>query len=89
MLTSIFYFGVVEGLTVTSKRLFRGTILKEHQYTLHAAGGYVEVDIPNRVVLVFSDFAVAEDVIVQDCEACGILLANHAGQLWLGHQVEF
>ena len=29
----------------------------------------------------------AEDAIVQDCEACGILVANHAGQLWLGHHV--
>ena len=27
------------------------------------------------------------DAIVQDCEACGILVANHAGQLWLGHHV--
>ena len=72
-----------------SKGLLRGTILKEHQYTLHAAGGHVEVDIPNVVALVFSDFAVAEDAIVQDCEACGILVSNHAGQLWLGHHVEF
>ena len=52
-------------------------------------GGHVDVDIPNGVVLVFSDFAVAEDAIVQDCEACGLLVANHAGQLWLGRHVEF
>ena len=65
--------------------MLRGTILKEHQYTLHAAGGHVEVVIANCVALVFSDFAVPEDVIVQVCEACGILVANHAGQLWLDH----
>ena len=63
---SFCYFGVIEGLSVTRKGLLRGTILKEHQYTLHAAGGHVEVDIPNGVALVFSDFAVAEDAIVQD-----------------------
>ena len=41
------------------------------------------VDIPNGVALVVSDFVEAEDAIVQDCEACGILVANYAGQLWL------
>ena len=51
------------------------------------AGGHVEVDIPNGVALVFANFAVAEDAIVQDCEACKILIANHAGQLWLSHHV--
>ena len=81
------YFGVVEGLSVTGKGLLRATILKEHQYTLHATGGHVEVDIPKRVALVYADFAMAEDAIVQDCEACGKLVANHAGQLWLGHHV--
>ena len=54
---------------------------------LHAAGRNVEVDIPNGDALVFSDFAVAEDAIVHDCEACGILVANHTGQLWLRHHV--
>ena len=68
--------------------MLRGIILKEHQYTLHAAGGHVEVDIPNGVALVFSDFAAAaEDAIVQDCEACGKVVASYAGQLWLGHHV--
>ena len=28
-----------------------------------------------------------EDATVQDCEASGILVANRAGQLWLGHHV--
>ena len=28
-----------------------------------------------------------EDAIVQDCEACGILVANHAGQLRLSHHI--
>ena len=65
--------------------MLRGTILKEHQYTLYAAGGHVEVGIPNGVALVFADFA--EVALVQDCEACGILVANRAGQLWLGHHV--
>ena len=45
------YVWVVEGLSVTSKGLLRGTILKAHQYTLHAAGGHAEVDIPNRSCL--------------------------------------
>ena len=48
---------------------------------------HIEVDIQNGVTLVFADFAVKEDAIVQDCEACGILVANRAGQLWLGHLV--
>ena len=38
--------------------LLRGTI--EHQYTLHAAGEHVEVDITNGVALVFGDFAVED-----------------------------
>ena len=67
--------------------MLRGTILKQHQYTLHAAGGHVEVDIPTGVALVFADFAVAEDAIAHDCEVCGILVAYRAGQLWLGHHV--
>ena len=40
-----------------------------------------------QIALVFADFAMAEDAIVQDCEACGILIANHAGQLLLGHHI--
>ena len=67
--------------------MLRGTILKQHQYNLHAAGRHVEVDIPGGVAFDFADIAVAEDVIVQDCEACGKLVANHAGQPWLGHHV--
>ena len=35
------YLGVVKGLSVASEGLLRGNILQEHQYALHAAGGYV------------------------------------------------
>ena len=42
MVTSTFIIlGLVKGLSVASKGLLRGKIVKEHQDALHVAGGHV------------------------------------------------
>ena len=61
----------------------RGNILEEHQDALHAAGGDVEVDIPEGVALVSADFSVTQYPVIQDREAAVVLIGDHSGQLWL------
>ena len=63
------YFWVIEGLSVASKGLLRGSILEEQQDALHAAGGHVEIDIPEGVALVFANFSVPQYPVIQDREA--------------------
>ena len=81
------YFRVIEGLGVASEGLLRGNILKEHQDPLHAAGGYVEVDIPEGVALIFANLSVPQKLVVQDREAAVVLIAEHPSQLRLSDHV--
>ena len=77
------YFRVIEGLRVASEGLLRGGVLEEHQDPFHAAGGHVEVDIPEGVALVPGDFSVAQHPVIEDREAAVVLIGDHASQLWL------
>ena len=81
------YFQVIEGLSVASKGLLRGNILKDHQDAIHAAGGHIEIDIPEGVALVFADFSVPQYPVIQDRKAAFVLVVDHSGQLWLSDHV--
>ena len=61
--------------------MLRGNILKEHQDPLHAAGGHVEVHIPECVALIFANLSVPQNPVVQDREAAVVLIGDHASQL--------
>ena len=61
----------------------RGNVLKEHQDPLHAAGGHVEVDIPEGVTLVSGNFSVPQNPVIEDREAAVVLIGDHASQLWM------
>ena len=60
-----------------------GNVLEEHQDTLHAAGGHVEIDIPEDVDFVSAYFSVPQYPVIQDRKAAFVLVVDHAGQLWL------
>ena len=77
------YFRVIEGLRVASEGLLRGNVLKEHQDPLHAAGGHVEVDIPEGVAFVSAYSSVPQNLVIEDGEAAVVLNGDHASQLWL------
>ena len=47
-----------------------------------AAGGHVEVDIPEGVALVSAFFSVPQNPIIEDREAAVVLIGDHASQLW-------
>ena len=79
------YFWVEEALGVASKGLLH--ILEEHQDALHAAGGHVEIDIPEGIALVFADFEVAEHPVIEECKTAFVLVGDHSGQLWLSDHV--
>ena len=81
------YFRVIEDLCVASKGFLRGNILKEHQDGLHAAGGHVEIDIPEGVALVFADFSVPQNPVKQDRKTAFVLVVDHSGQIWLSDYV--
>ena len=63
--------------------MFRGNILQEHQDALHAAGGHVEIDIPEGIALVFAYFSMPQNPVIEDCKAAVVLIGDHAGQIWL------
>ena len=71
----------MEGLRVASEGLLRGNVLEEHQDPLHAAGGHVEVDIPEGVALVSAYFSVPQNPVIEDREAAVVLIGDHASQL--------
>ena len=54
---------------------------------LHAAGGHVEVDIPEGVALIFVNLSVPQNPVVQDREAAVVLIGDHASQLRLSDHV--
>ena len=58
------YFRVIEELRVSSKGLLR--VLEEHQDALYAAGGHVDIEVPECVALVFADFSVSQYPVIQD-----------------------
>ena len=58
-------------------------VLKEHQDPLHAAGGHVEVDIPEGVSLVSAYFSVPQNPVIEDRKAAVVLIGDHASQLGL------
>ena len=50
---------------------------------LHAAGGHVEVGIPQGVALVSAYFSVPQNPVIEDREAAVVRIGDHASQLWL------
>ena len=81
------YLGVVKGLSVASEGLLRGDILEEHQDALHAAGGHVEVDVPEGVRLVHCHLPVPQYPVIQDRKVAFVLVVDHSGQLWQSDHV--
>lgn len=74
---------VIEGLSIASERLLCGSILKEHQDALYAAGWYDEIDIPEGVAFVFAAFSVSQYQVIQNRKAAFVLVVDHAGKLRL------
>ncbi|MEW8547854.1 MAG: hypothetical protein AB2693_30475 [Candidatus Thiodiazotropha sp.] len=54
------YLWVVKSLSVAGKGSLRSHFLKWEENALHAAGGYVQVDVPEGIRLVSADFPVAQ-----------------------------
>ena len=81
------YFWVIEGLRVASEGPLRCNVFKEHQDPLHAAGGHIEVEIPEGVTLVSGNFLVPQNMVIEDHEAAIVLICDHASQLELSDDV--
>ena len=80
-LESVLHFRYfVKGLSVASKELLHGDILEEH--ALHAAGGYVKVDVSESVRLLLCHLPVPQYPVIQDRKAVFVLVVDHSGQLW-------